>query len=46
MAEAAFKPEKDFSKQVDELLPQTEQLAKARAPVSRYQDPTQRLTSL
>ena len=29
MAEAAFKPEKDFSKQVDELLPQAEELAKA-----------------
>lgn len=38
MAEAAFKPEKDFSKQVDELLPQTEQLAKAcfRAPNVLY----------
>ena len=32
MAEAAFKPEKDFSKQVDELLPQAEELAKAGLP--------------
>ena len=32
MAEAAFKPEKDYSKQVDELLPQAELLAKARSP--------------
>lgn len=29
MAEAAFKPEKDFTKEVDELLPQAEELAKA-----------------
>jgi len=27
MAEAALKPEKDFSKQVDELLPKAEELA-------------------
>ena len=36
MAEAAFKPEKDFSKQVDELLPQTEQLAKACSYGSKW----------
>lgn len=33
MAEAAFKPEKDFSKQVDELLPQAEELAKVGFPI-------------
>jgi hypothetical protein len=31
MAEAAFKPEKDFSKEVDELLPEAQALAKVRA---------------
>jgi len=28
MADAAFKPEKDYSKEVDAQLPQAEQLAK------------------
>jgi hypothetical protein len=28
MAEAALKPEKDYSKQVDELVPQAQKLAK------------------
>ncbi len=28
MADAAFKPEKDFSKEVDKQLPEAEQLAK------------------
>lgn len=40
MAEAAFKPEKDFSKQVDELLPQAEELAKARPPVPASSTPS------
>jgi 26S proteasome regulatory subunit N5 len=28
MADAAFKPEKDFSKEVDKQIPEAEQLAK------------------
>ena len=44
MAEAAFKPEKDFTKQVDELLPQVEELAKARPSTPRIQHFKQRLT--
>ena len=40
MAEAAFKPEKDFTKQVDELLPQVEELAKARFPVPASSTPS------
>jgi len=35
MAEAALKPEKDFSKQVDELLPKTEELAKACGSIQK-----------
>jgi hypothetical protein len=41
MADAAFKPEKDFSKDADKQIPEAEKLAKvltARdvAPITRY----------